>query len=90
MSAIDISRSHKHGKDEAKRRANALLEKLAKDQGVKGTWAGDTFNITAPAKGTCDVTDSNVRIQIDLPFLMRPLKGKIESKITEELDRTLA
>ena len=35
-------------------------------------------------------TDNNVRIQLDLPFMLRPLKGKIETKITEELERTLA
>jgi putative polyhydroxyalkanoate system protein len=90
MATIDISRNHKHGTEEAKRRANTLLAKLEKDQGVKGAWAGDTFNITAPAKGTCEVTATIVRIQLDLPFLLRPLKGKIESKINEELERTLA
>lgn len=88
MATIEMSRDHKLGKDEAKNRANQVLERM-KDYGIKGTWNGYTFDITAPAKGTFVVSDSNVRISIDLPFMLRPLKGKIESKINQEFDRSL-
>jgi hypothetical protein len=30
-----------------------------------------------------------VRVQIDLPFLLRVLKGKVESKVNEKLDQVL-
>lgn len=89
MATIDISRNHNLGKEEAKKRANAILERMKGSTGIKGSWSGDRFDITAPAKGVFTVTDNSVRIEIDLPMLMRPLKGKIESKINEELDRSL-
>lgn len=89
MATIDISRSHTLGKEEAKKRADQVLERMKSSQGIRGVWNGDTFDIQAPAKGTFAVTETNVRIQIDLPFILRPLKGKIESKINEELERSL-
>ena len=89
MATIDINRSHALGTEEAKKRANQVLERLKSSAGVKGEWKGDVFEIQAPAKGTFTVGASNVRIEIDLPFVMRPLKGKIESKINDELDTSL-
>jgi putative polyhydroxyalkanoate system protein len=89
MATIDISRNHTLGKDEAKNRANAILERMKGSAGIKGTWNGDVFNIEAPAKGTFRVTDNTVRIELDLPLMMRPLKGTIESRINQELDRSL-
>lgn len=89
MATIDISKNHTLGKATAKERANALLGKMQDSYGIKGTWAGDVFKIDAPAKGTCTVTDTSVRIEIDLPLMMRPLKGKIETRVTEELGKAL-
>ncbi len=89
MATIDISRNHALGKDTAKTRANDLLGKMKDSYGIKGAWAGDVFKIDAPAKGTCTVTDASVRIEIDLPMMMRPLKGKIETRITDELEKAL-
>ena len=89
MATIDISRAHKLGKDEARKRANTILEKMKSSAGIKGEWRGDNFDIQAPAKGTFFVTENNVRIELDLPFMLRPLKGKIEEKINEEFDKSL-
>ena len=36
-----------------------------------------------------DVGDKDVRVQIDLPFLLRMLKGTVESKVHEKLDKLL-
>jgi putative polyhydroxyalkanoate system protein len=89
MATIDVTRNHTLGKDEAKKRANQVLDRLKDGYGIKGTWAGDKFDITAPAKGTFTVSESSVRVEIDLPLMMRPLKGKIEEKVHQELDRSL-
>ena len=37
-------------------------------------------------KGQVAVTDKTVRVAIDLPFMLRVLKGTIESKVNEKLD----
>jgi putative polyhydroxyalkanoate system protein len=88
MATIEMSRGHKLGTEEAKKRAIQVLDRM-KEYGIKGTWNGNTFDITAPAKGTFVVSDTDVKISLDLPFMLRPLKGKIESKITQEFDRVL-
>lgn len=89
MATIDMSRDHSLGLEEAKLRANQILDRLKTGTGIQGTWTGNKFDITAPAKGTFTVTATNVRLEIDLPFLLRPIKGRIEAKITEEFDRSL-
>ncbi|MDQ3734899.1 MAG: polyhydroxyalkanoic acid system family protein [Actinomycetota bacterium] len=90
MANVDISREHTLGVAEAKNRALPLLEDLKSSFGVSGEWVGDQFVITQPAKGTLDVTDTTVRVQVDLPLFLRPMKGMVESKINESLDETLA
>ena len=46
---IDITRNHSLGKDEARKRANEMLDRMKSEQGIKGAWNGDTFDISAPA-----------------------------------------
>lgn len=89
MATIDISKSHTLGKETAKTRASALLDKLAESYGIKGTWNGDNFKIEKPVTGNCAVTDTVVRIEIDLPLMMRPMKGKIETRVNDELAKAL-
>ncbi|MBA3799294.1 MAG: polyhydroxyalkanoic acid system family protein [Geodermatophilaceae bacterium] len=90
MASVDITREHDLGVAEARKRAEPLLEDLRSSFGVNGTWAGDQFVITEPANGTLDVTDTSVRVQVDLPLFLRPMKGLVESKINESLDQALA
>ena len=58
-------------------------------------WEGDRIVFDAPrgaAKGTrgsVDVSDNDVRVQIDLPMLLRMLKGTVESKVNEKLAQLL-
>jgi putative polyhydroxyalkanoate system protein len=90
MAAIDITRNHTLGKDEARKRADAMLEKMKDKVGIKGNWSGDTFNVTAPVTGTFKITDTTIRAELELSFMMRALKGQIEQKINESLDKALA
>ncbi|MBA3410601.1 MAG: polyhydroxyalkanoic acid system family protein [Geodermatophilaceae bacterium] len=89
MASVDITREHDLGVAEAKKRAEPMLEDLRSSFGVSGTWEGDQFVITEPAKGSLDVTDTTVRVQVDLPLFLRPMKGLVESKINESLDQAL-
>jgi putative polyhydroxyalkanoate system protein len=58
-------------------------------------WEGDTIRFDAPSgaakgtKGEVAVTDKNVRVVIDLPFMLRVMKGTIESKVNEKLNQIL-
>lgn len=95
MATIDIRRAHTLAKDEAKRRAEDLAKSMGDKLGLTWRWDDDHIRFEAPSgaakgtTGTVEVTDSVVRVQIDLPFLLRVLKSKVESKVNEKLDQIL-
>jgi putative polyhydroxyalkanoate system protein len=95
MATIDITRTHALPKDEAKKRAEAFAKSMESRFELKWRWTGDAIHFDAPSgaakgtKGEVAVTDKSVRVQIDLPFLLRAIKGTIESKVNEKLDSIL-
>jgi hypothetical protein len=38
------------------------------------------------AKGSIELREGEVVVNVDLPFMLRPLKGMVESKIREKLE----
>ncbi len=95
MATIDVRRSHALPKDEAKKRAEQLASTMQQRFELDWRWEGDRILFDAPrgaakgTKGSVDVGDKEVRVQIDLPFLLRMLKGTVESKVNEKLDALL-
>jgi len=97
MATIDIRRSHTLDKDEAKRRAEALAKGMEDKLGIRWHWEGDRIRFDVPAgaakgaSGTVTVSEDpkDVRVEVDLPFLLRPAKGTVESKISQKLDEIL-
>ena len=96
MATIDIKRAHTLDLAEAKKRAEALATDMQAKLGIEWSWEGDNIKFDAPsgaakgAKGTVSVDTSQVRVEIDLPFLLRAVKGTIEGKVTEKLDKLIA
>ncbi len=95
MATIDVLRHHTLPKEEAKRRAEELALSMQKKLDLEWRWEGDRIVFEAPrgaakgSKGSVEVTDTEVRVQIDLPFLLRMLKGTVESKVNEKLSALL-
>ena len=95
MSTIDIRKSHTLGKDDARKRAEDLARSMQQRFDLEWRWDGDSIVFDAPrgaAKGTrgsVQVGDSDVRVQIDLPFLLRVMKSTVESKVQEKLTQLL-
>ncbi len=89
MAAIDITKNHTIGRVAARTKADEILQRIKGDYGIQGAWGGDIFTITKPSEGRFTVTDTTVRVELELTFLMRAVKGKIEAKINEELNRSL-
>ena len=95
MATIDIRRSHTLDKDEAKRRAEALAKGMEEKLGIRWQWDGDRIRFDVPAgaakgaTGTVSVDPRDVRVEVDLPFLLRAVKGTVESKINQKLDDLL-
>jgi putative polyhydroxyalkanoate system protein len=95
MATIDITRAHTLSKDEAKLRAESLAKSLEQKLGLQWRWQGDAIHFDAPSgaakgtKGAVEVSDKNVRVTIDLPFLLKVMKGTVESKVQEKLAQLL-
>jgi putative polyhydroxyalkanoate system protein len=93
MATIDISRTHNLGAETAKERAAALADSMKEKLGIAWRWDGDRIKFDAPSgmakgtTGTISVAATSVRVEIDLPFLLRAMKGTIESKVNEKLDK---
>lgn len=95
MATIEISRSHALSKDAARAKAEDLARDMKEKMGIDWSWGGDRISFDArsgAAKGTTgyvEVTDSAVKVAIDLPFLLRAMKGTIEGKVRDKLDKVL-
>ena len=95
MSTIDISKAHSLPLDEAKKKAEDLAKGMQSRLGLDYKWEGDTIHFNAPSgtakgtKGEVAVTDKAVRVTVDLPFMLRVMKGTIEEKINDQLKKLL-
>lgn len=95
MATIDIRRSHTLGKEVAKQKAESLAKGMEAKLGIRWRWEGDNIKFDAPsgaakgASGRVGVTDSDVSVAIDLPLLLRAVKGTIESRVNDELDKLM-
>ena len=95
MAHIDIKKAHTLPLDEAKKRAEEIAKNMEAKFGIHWTWDGDQIAFDTPSgmakgvKGSLTVNDKEAHIAIDLPLLLRAMKGSIEAKVREKLD-TLA
>ncbi len=95
MATIDVRRNHTLSKEEARKRAEALATSMQNRFNLDWRWEGDRILFEAPrgaakgTKGSVDVSDREVRVQIDLPLLLRVMKGTVESKVQEKLGQVL-
>lgn len=90
MATIDIKRTHALGKEKARAAAQQVAERLKDKIDATYHWDGDDLRFERTgAKGRIAVSATEVRIEIDLSFLLRPLKGKLEDKAKQYLDEYL-
>jgi|JI10StandDraft_1071094.scaffolds.fasta_scaffold12553_7 putative polyhydroxyalkanoate system protein len=95
MATIDIERHHGMTADAARKRAEELARRLETRKGVRWRWEGATLRLDAPSgpakgtKGAVRVDEKTVRIELDLPLLLRAMKGLVETMLNEKLDHVL-
>ncbi len=95
MATIDISKTHSLPLDDAKKKAEELAKSMQDRLNLTWAWAGNAIKFEATSgtakgvKGAVSVTDKNVRVEVDLPFMLRVMKGTIEDKINEKLNQLL-
>jgi putative polyhydroxyalkanoate system protein len=96
MATIDIKRTHNLGIETAKQKAEDLANGMKEKLGIAWKWDGNNIKFDAPsgmakgASGQVTVEATSLRVEIDLPVLLRPMKGAVESKVNEKLDRALS
>jgi Putative polyhydroxyalkanoic acid system protein (PHA_gran_rgn) len=86
-----VSIPHRLGREEAKRRLDAGIGRLGPElgafvSGLEYSWNADTLNFRAAAmwqtiSGRLEVLDDVVRIEIDLPWMMRLLGETITNQV---------
>lgn len=93
MSTIDVRHAHTLAKTDAKKLAEDMVRTMKHGADFDLRWEGDrlffgaSHGLTKGAHGTIDVTEHEVRVQIDLPLHLRVVKGLMESKVNEKLAR---
>ncbi len=96
MATIDIKRAHSLELETAKGRAEDLANDLQEKLGITWRWEGEAIKFTAQSgvakgvKGSVSVNTSQVRVEIDLPLLMRAMKGTLVGKVEKKLDKLTA
>ena len=88
MPDIDIKRAHHLGLKAARAAADKMAEHLGRKFGLEGDWKGNVLNFERPGvTGSLAVDDKDLRLTVSLGFLLKAMRGSIESAVQEELDK---
>jgi putative polyhydroxyalkanoate system protein len=92
MAKLTIEQAHTLSLDDVKKRLQALADRLSQKYGIEARWVTDreahVKRTGVSGKITC--TESKVTVALDLSFVLSPVKDKIESRVRQELESTLA
>jgi len=95
MATIEIRRSHSLPVAELKKQVDGMSGTLDAKYAVKGRWEGEVMilegsGLSRGVKGRIVLDASSILVEIDLPLLLRPMKGQVEQSVTRRLDKALA
>lgn len=91
MADIDVHRVHGLGLDGAHEAADRMMEHLAARFGLHGTWDGNMMRFERPGvKGHLHVDERSLHLTVTLGFLLKAMRGSIESAVVRELDHLFA
>lgn len=91
MARITVERPHALGKNKAREKAELLAEKLGDKYGIEHSWEGDTVSLEGKgAKGTVQVEDALVRVNLELNFFLSAMSSTIQAEVERQLDKALA
>ncbi len=90
MAKITVERPHSLGKEKAREKAELLVEKLADKYGIEHEWSGDVVKLEGKgAKGSVDVGENFVRVNLELNFFLSAMSGQIQAEVERQLDKAL-
>jgi len=91
MADIDIKRAHNLGLKAARAAADRMAEHLGRKFGLEGDWKGNVLEFERPGvTGSLAVDDKDLRLTVNLGFLLKAMRGSIENAVQEELDQLFA
>lgn len=91
MADIDISVAHGTDRPTAREKTDTVLQKMAEKMGIGVRWEGDTAELegTGVKSGRVTVGDETVTVSVKLALMAKPMKGMIEEKIQDGIERAL-
>jgi putative polyhydroxyalkanoate system protein len=92
MPKLTITQAHALPLDQVKARLEGLANRLAAKYGIEAKWTSErqaSISRTG-VSGVIQIADDKVTVNLDLSFLLSPLKDKVESRVGQELRNALA
>ena len=91
MADIDIKRAHHLGLMAARAAADKMAEHLGSKFGLEGDWEGNTLAFERPGvSGTLAIDERDLRLVVNLGFLLKAMKPSIEKAVEQQLDALFA
>jgi putative polyhydroxyalkanoate system protein len=91
MADIDLKRVHNLGMQAARAQAERMAEQLGRKFDLKGDWHGNVLKFERPGvSGSLSVGEKDLHLLVSLGFLLKAMKGSIESAVVHELDTLFA
>jgi putative polyhydroxyalkanoate system protein len=88
MSTIHAEHKHTLSKEEAHKRAEEYIQHIGDKIHADIKWAGDTATFKGTGfSGSAKLSDGLIVLDIDLSFVLRPLKGKIEERMVRAFSK---
>lgn len=90
MADISVKRAHSLGLKGAHAAATKMANKLSEKFDLQGSWSGNTMNFSRPGvTGILAVSESELKLDVTLGFMLKMMKGPIEKSVHEQLDKVL-
>ena len=91
MADIALKRNHHLGLTGARAAADKMVKKLDEKFNLSGDWEGNTLHFDRPGvNGKLTVSETEMKLDVSLGFMLKMMKGPIENEIHEQLDSVLA
>lgn len=91
MSDIKLIRTHSLPIAKAKALAQKAADSLAAEYDLTSEWHGNRLHFQrSGVEGDMHVTDSEIRLEVALGFLLKAFKGRIAEHIERNFDKLLA
>lgn len=87
MASIEILRSHSKPVKDAKKSVDRVAKHIADKFDVESRWDGNTLHFSrSGVDGSIAVSAKQIRVSVNLSFMLMMLKGSVEKEIHRYMD----